>query len=191
MNKLNLMAFALLALAIPGAAQQARMRANITGNAVDGKCTIEVNVDGAAEVEVQGGEGRIRNLSGRGAAWRRFVCNGVMPANPVDFRFRGIDGRGDVQLLQDPRQSGGRIVFRVDDPQGGREGYTVDLEWRGSRGGQWHTQDSRGWRGPHDFRGNGANRDRRYYDERGRWNAAGTRPGRPNLPASSHRPNPT
>jgi hypothetical protein len=172
MNKLNLTVFAALVFAIPGAAQTT-MRANVSGNAVDGKCTIEVNVDGSAEVEVQGGQGRIRNLSGRGASFRRFVCNGVMPANPADFRFRGIDGRGDVQLVQDPRQSGGRIVFRVDDPQGGREGYTVDLEWRGSNG-QWNDQDSRGWRGPGDFRGNRDDRDRRYYDERGQWNTAGT-----------------
>lgn len=180
----------------PESAQQVTQRANITGNAVDGKCTIEVNIDGSAEVEIQGDVGRIRNLSGQPAGWVRFVCNGRMPANPQDFRFRGIDGRGNVQLLQDPRQTGGRVVFRIDDPQGGREGYTVDLEWRGSNEGQWNAQDTRGWQGP-DSRGDGAvreqrdsvdrqgpvgigdlrdrdaNRDRRYYDARGRWNRDG------------------
>ena len=91
--------------------------------------------------------------------------------------------------------AGGRIVFRIDDPQGGREGYIVDLEWRGSSGGKWNSQDTRGWRGPdsrgdgapaprnpahrrgpdgsRDLRGGDANRDRRYYDERGKWNAEG------------------
>ena len=196
MNKLHLTLLAAFVLAVPATAQQVTRRANITGNAVDGKCTIEVVVDGAAEVEVQGNLGRLRNLSGQKPTWSRFVCNGRMPANPHDFRFRGIDGRGSVQLLQDPRQNGGRIVFRIDDPQGGREGYTVDLEWRGSNGGQWSSQDGRGWlgpdsrgangaqgqrgsadrRGPGDIgngRGEGANRDRRYYDEGGRWNAEG------------------
>lgn len=201
MNKLYLISFASFIWTVTGTAQQITRRAEITGNAVDGKCTIEVIVDGAAEVEVQGDVGRIRNLSGQPAVWRRFVCNGRMPSNPHDFRFRGIDGRGDVRLLQDPRQSGGRIVFRIDDPQGGREGYTVDLEWRGSNGGQWNNQDNRGWRDP-DYRGDSRDldqrnqgnrevdrrnqsnrdldqrnqadrRDSRYYDNRGRWNPEG------------------
>jgi hypothetical protein len=159
--------------------QQNTRRADITGNAVDGKCTIEVTVDGAAEVEVQGTVGRIRNLSGQRADWVRFVCNGQMPNNPQDFRFRGIDGRGNVQLVQDPRQNGGRIVFRIEDPKGGREGYTVDLEWRGGSGGQWNSEDNRGWNGPSYGNGGGVfgndnNRDSRYYDQNGRWNSAGT-----------------
>jgi hypothetical protein len=180
-----------LVLTIPGSAQQQSTRqAQINGNAVDGKCTIEVVVDGAAEVEVQGTTGRMRNLSGSRPEWRRFVCNGRMPNNPADFRFRGIDGRGDVQLIRDPRQ-GGPIVFRIEDPKGGREGYTVDLEWRGgsnNNGGQWDSQDNRGWRGP-GYSGqnrnnnnnnnpgpgfNNGNLDRRYYESNGRWNSAGT-----------------
>ena len=197
MNQLHLRLLAAVVLTIPATAQQVTRRADISGSAVDGKCTIEVNVDGSAEVEVQGNVGRLRNLSGQTPTWSRFVCNGLMPANPLDFRFRGIDGRGSVQLVQDPRQNGGRIVFRIDDPQGGREGYTVDLEWRGSSSGQWGSQDARGWIGPdarggngpqtqRDYadrsgpggngagRGEGANRDRRYYDEGGSWNAAGS-----------------
>lgn len=179
MNNLCVALLVSLAWAVPGTARQVTRRANITGNEVDGKCTIEVSVDGAAEVEVRGNVGRMRNLSGQKPEWRRFVCNGRMPANPHDFRFRGVDGRGSVQLLRDPRQNGGRIVFRIDDPDGGREGYTVDLEWRGSNGSQWTNQDTRGWRGPGYRDGNGArglddgNRDRGYYDERGRWNTAG------------------
>ncbi len=197
MKQMYLVLFAASALTMTAGAQQVSRRANITGNAVDGKCTIEVNVDGAAEVEVQGSEGRMRNLSGQPAVWRRFVCDGQMPANPHDFRFRGIDGRGSVQLVQDPRQNGGRIVFRIEDPQGGREGYTVDLEWRGSSDGRWNTQDTRGWMGPDSRNGNsargeqwpngqrdpgisaqidngGRQYDNRYYNENGRWNANGT-----------------
>ncbi len=182
MYKLCLTLLTSFVWAIPGTAQQVTRRANITGDAVDGKCTIEVIVDGSAEVEVQGSIGRMRNLSGKRPTWSRFVCNGRMPANAHDFRFRGIDGRGSVELLQDPRQTGGRIVFRIDDPQGGREAYTVDLEWRGSSGGQWNSQDTRGWRGP-DSRGDGAREQkdsvdqsgpgRRFFDERGRWNTEG------------------
>jgi hypothetical protein len=41
-----------------------------------GKCTIEVDVDGAAEVAVSGDSGRLRTLSGQTAVWRRFESSG-------------------------------------------------------------------------------------------------------------------
>jgi hypothetical protein len=115
-------------------------RATITGNGGgngNGKCTIEVNVDGAAEVEISGDTGQLRTLSGQEAVWRRFQCTAPLPGIPGDFRFVGVDGRGRVQLLRDPRSNGGRAVVRIDDPNGGREGYTFDLQWRGSGGGGW------------------------------------------------------
>jgi hypothetical protein len=117
-------------------------RATITGAGGDrGKCTIEVEVDDTAEVEVSGTQGRIRNFSGQRASWRRFECTGPLPRNPADFRFRGIDGRGQVNLVTDPRQSRGAAIVRIYDPKGGREGYTFDLEWSGGNsggGGNWN-----------------------------------------------------
>jgi len=109
-------------------------RATPTGRGGDGKCTIEVDVDGAAEVEVSGDMGFLRTLAGQTAVWRRFECNGPLPRNPGEFRFRGIDGRGNVYLVRDPRSNKGRAVVRIEDRKGGREGYTFDLEWRGSSG---------------------------------------------------------
>jgi hypothetical protein len=102
----------------------------VGGGGSNGKCTIEVDVDGAAEVAVSGDMGRLRTLSGQTAQWRRFECNGQIPRNPADFRFRGIDGRGDVNLVSDPRNNGTAVV-RINDPKGGSEGYTFDLEWTG------------------------------------------------------------
>jgi hypothetical protein len=108
------------------------MRANIRGGGGDtGKCTIEVEVDGVADVEVRGETGYIRTLQGQPSTWRRFECTSVLPRNPVDFRFKGVDGRGNVQLVRDPNNTGGAAVVRIEDRQGGREGYTFDLEWRG------------------------------------------------------------
>jgi hypothetical protein len=106
-------------------------RAQIRGSVGDrGKCTIEVDVDGVAEIEVRGGEGRMRTLSGRPAAWRRMECNLPLPRNPLEFHFRGVDGRGRQTLLRDPANNRGTAVVRIEDPQGGREGYTFDIEWR-------------------------------------------------------------
>src|SRR5260370_16684655 len=91
-----------------------------------GKCTIEVGVDGAAEVEVRGDTANLRNLAGQPPRWRRFECNGPLPPNPLDFRFAGVDGRGRQQLVQDPR-NGGVAVVRIEDPPNGSEGYTFHL----------------------------------------------------------------
>jgi hypothetical protein len=59
-----------------------------------------------------------------------------MPANPVGFRFQGVDGRGRQSLVRDPRQ-GGVAVVEIEDKEGGAEGYTFDLVWdsRGDGGG--------------------------------------------------------
>ena len=96
MNKLYLTLLAAFVWAVPGTAQQMTRQANITGNAVDGKCTIEVVVEGSAEVEVQGDVGRMRNLSGQPAIWRRFVCNGRMP--PIRTTSDSAESTGEVAL---------------------------------------------------------------------------------------------
>jgi hypothetical protein len=105
--------------------------ANIRGGGGgDGKCTLEVEVDGVAEVEIRGATARLRTRDGQRAAWRRFDCNQPMPTRPYDFRFRGIDGRGRQDLVRDPG-NGGVAIVRIEDPKGGRESYTFDVTWRG------------------------------------------------------------
>ncbi|MCX6620651.1 MAG: hypothetical protein NTY38_06165, partial [Acidobacteria bacterium] len=128
---------AVATLAGSGTAQTAEYRATFTGGGSrdTGKCTIEVQVDGSADVEIRGDRGLLRTQSGRTAQWRRFVCSGPMPANPADFRFIGIDGRGRQELVRDPRNGGGVIIVRIQDPNGGMEGYTFDLVWRGEGSG--------------------------------------------------------
>jgi hypothetical protein len=114
------------------------MRATITGSrGGEGKCTIEVEVDGSAEVDISGDSGRIRTIAGQPSNFRRMECTEPMPRNPANFRFEGVDGRGNVNLIRDPRQSRGVAVVRIDDPKGGREGYTFDLKWSGSEGGSY------------------------------------------------------
>ena len=52
------------------------------GSADRGKCTIEVVVDGTAEVEIRGDQGTIRNLAGQPASWRRFRVQRAAAAQP-------------------------------------------------------------------------------------------------------------
>ncbi|HEY2844977.1 MAG TPA: hypothetical protein VGJ09_15050 [Bryobacteraceae bacterium] len=111
-------------------------RAQIRGGGGDrGKCTIEVDVDGVAEIEIRGDQGVMRTLSGNPSAWRRMECTEPLPPNPADFHFSGVDGRGRQTLLRDPANNRGTAVVRIEDPQGGREGYTFDIEWRSGGGG--------------------------------------------------------
>src|SRR4051812_19846478 len=121
------------ALPFAAGAQPNQRRANISGGGDrdHGKCTVEVVVDGVAEVEIRGDQGNIRTLSGQPAEWRRFECTSPMPPNAGDFRFAGVDGRGRQQLVRDPR-GGSPAVIRIEDPQGGREGYTFDITWGGN-----------------------------------------------------------
>ncbi|HVV46548.1 MAG TPA: hypothetical protein VHC72_15150 [Bryobacteraceae bacterium] len=116
--------FGLAALA---PAQTLQRRATMV-NSNEAKCTLEVVVDGAAEVEIRGDSAILRNLQGQPPQWRRFECGQVMPANPAGFRFQGIDGRGRQQLVQAPG-NGRPAVIRIDDSGGGQEGYTFDIMW--------------------------------------------------------------
>jgi hypothetical protein len=111
-------------------------RATISGSGgTSGKCTIEVRVDISAEVDIYGDSGRLRTLAGQPATWVRLDCSSPLPYNMSDFRFTGIDGRGSVKLLQDPRNNNSMAVIRIDDPKSGSEGYTFDIEWSGASGG--------------------------------------------------------
>ncbi len=131
---------------LPVLAQIESRQADIRGGDRDrGKCTIEVDVDGSAEVVLSGSTGRLRTLSGQPAHWRRLECTDSLPRNPIDFRFRGIDGRGHVELVRDPSDNRGVAVVHIDDYKGGREGYTFDLEWRGSSG-DWGSGNNGGRR---------------------------------------------
>jgi hypothetical protein len=111
-----------------------------------GKCTIEVVVDGAAEVEIRGDSATLRDVSGQPPQWRRFECTGPMPANPPNFAFQGIDGRGRQDLVRDPR-NGGSAVVRIEDPQGGAQGYTFDLTWNTGNGYPGGQDPNRGYPG--------------------------------------------
>src|ERR1700733_1059673 len=130
MNKPILLTAVVLSALIQAApANPVSRRATITGGGGNGRCTIEVSVDHAAEVEISGDNGLLTTVAGQPAAWHRFQCNTALPRNPPDFRFVKINGRGTVRLLQDPRNTGGRAVIHISDPQGGRGNYAFDLQW--------------------------------------------------------------
>ncbi len=111
--------------------QTQSIRARISGGGGSGKCTFEVNVDGSAEVQIRGDEGRLRWISGGPVSWKRLDCNQPLPRNPNNFHFQGIDGRGSQTLVREPASNRGVAVIRIDDPRPGSEGYTGDILWDG------------------------------------------------------------
>ena len=120
---------AVFIVAAPAGAQQYQRRATIVGGGGDrGKCTIEVVVDGAADVEIRGDQGFLRNIAGRPPLWRRFQCTDPLPRHPIEFRFQGINGRGRQDLIGDPRNSGVAVV-RIEDRRTGSEFYGFELLW--------------------------------------------------------------
>jgi hypothetical protein len=93
-----------------------------------GRCTVEVVVDGAAQAEISGLHATLRNLKGQPPQWRRFECTGAVPANPRNFRFSGVDGRGRQELVAAPA-NGEPAVIRIEDKDNGSEGYTFEITW--------------------------------------------------------------
>jgi hypothetical protein len=156
-KRLLIAAAAFAVIAGPVSAQSFQRRAEITGGGYSdrGKCTVEVLVDGAAEIDIRGDSGTVRDLSGAPAQWRRFQCTGPLPANPGEFRFTGIGGRGRQELVRDPR-NGGVAVVRIEDPEAGAAEYTFELTWGGGTAAPPPVQD----RGRPDQRDQRDQRDR-------------------------------
>lgn len=114
----------------PLSANTESMRATIGGGGGEsGRCSVQVTVDGSAEVEISGDMGSLRTTGGAPAAWRSFHCTSPIPVNPQNFGIGRIAGRGSIRLLQDPRRTGGRAVVRIDDPQRGAGAYAFELQW--------------------------------------------------------------
>ena len=81
------------------------------GDASHGKCTIDLVVDEAADVEVRGDTAYAHNLSGRPPRFRRFECTSPIPPR-ANLRFDPQEGRGRQTLIRDPRDGGPAALRR-------------------------------------------------------------------------------
>jgi hypothetical protein len=149
------------------AAQNIQRRAGITRGGGPGGgegCTVDVVVDGSAEVEIHGDNAVLRNLAGAPPQFRQFDCTRPIPMNPPGFRFNEVDGRGRQELIRTP-QDGGPLVVRIDDPQAGPGEYRFEITWAGDRGGYRREQGDRGY----DLNRDPDRDHSRYQEDRGRF----------------------
>jgi len=129
----------LVVLQAPAIAQVSTVDALMLGKAgEEGKCTFEVVVQGTADVQIRGSQGRLATDSGNPAQWRRLECNQPLPYNPGDFKFRGIDGHGQQSLAAVPNSNNGIAVIHIANNSNKNEGYTGEIEWKGGSGTAWN-----------------------------------------------------
>lgn len=101
--------------------------------ASQGHCAIKVWVDDEVNIFLEGDLVTFETVRGRDARDAGTECTQPLPRGQalVDFQFRGIDGRGQVELVQAPeRRNGYRAWVRIRDPKGGGEEHHFRLSWR-------------------------------------------------------------
>ncbi|MCZ2149280.1 MAG: hypothetical protein LC126_16085 [Bryobacterales bacterium] len=97
----------------------------------DGRCVLRVRVDDEIDVELRGNSVLLRTITGRPGKDEGSECSQPLPAGGfTKFNFRGIDGRGEVRLVQEPRLGNNwTAIVAIRDKKGGDEGYTFELSW--------------------------------------------------------------
>jgi hypothetical protein len=125
---------ALVTLATMASAQTRSRRAALisTDDPSEGRCTVAVLVDGAADVEIRGDTAVLRGLSGAPPQWQRFECTGPLPYSPANLRLRAIEGTGRMTLTHDS-SNGSVAVVRIANSDVGDQLYTFDVFWRPER----------------------------------------------------------
>lgn len=124
----------------------------------DGYCAIRVWVDDLVIIHTRGDRVAFETVRGQRARDAGTECSQPMPAADAlaDFKWRGIDGRGRVELLEEPdRRNRYTAIVRIEDPKGGGQEHHFRLTWRNLRpgsggsnwgGGDWGRDRDSDWR---------------------------------------------
>ncbi|HEY2015920.1 MAG TPA: hypothetical protein VGH38_20595, partial [Bryobacteraceae bacterium] len=122
---------AMVWLTAPVHAQTRYRLAELVGsnNPTEGRCTVSVVVNGAADVEIRDDTATLRNFSGPRPQWQRFECTGPLPRTTSDLGIRAIEGNGRMTLTHDSDNAGVALV-RVRGNEDGDQLYTFDVFWK-------------------------------------------------------------
>lgn len=87
-------------------------------------------VDDEAEIRIQGSRVDYSNVRGDGTRDVRADMSGQLPRRDVRVRIEDRDGRGHVDVIQQPSAWNGYMaIVRVRDPQSGYGRYAFDVTW--------------------------------------------------------------
>jgi hypothetical protein len=101
-------------------------------NRPNGYCLIRIVVDDEVNIYVQGGQITVETVRGKPARDAGAECSQPMPKGDAlsNFKFKGIDGRGLVQLIEEPSEMNEwRAWIRIKDSKGGEETYLFRVGW--------------------------------------------------------------
>jgi hypothetical protein len=105
----------------PGAAPPRGRRESLTWSG---------RVDGEAIVSCYGSACEAEARRGNQVAGDRFRFSKPLPSREVTVTLQKSDGRGEIRLLEQPRESNGyRARVLIRDPQGGSSDYGFTLAW--------------------------------------------------------------
>lgn len=134
MTPLKITALCALAAATLGAQDtsfQVRRMKEWNESARDGRCVLRVMVDDEVDVELRRDQVLIRRISGQPGRDDGTECTQPLPLSLFTrFSFRGVDGRGEARLSQEPRPGNNfTAIVTIRDTRRGQEGYTFELTW--------------------------------------------------------------
>ncbi|MBL8230600.1 MAG: hypothetical protein JNL98_19065 [Bryobacterales bacterium] len=122
----------------------------------DGRCVLRVMVDDEVDVELRGDQVLVRRISGQPGRDDGSECTQPLPRNFFTrFSLRGVDGRGEVRLSQEPRPGNNfTAIVTIRDTRRGQEGYTFELSWTTDGQPYQGSMESTGSRGGGGYFGN-------------------------------------
>ena len=103
-----------------------------TLEALRGYCLLRLKVDDEVNVYLRGRTVEVEVVKGEEAADQGSECSQPLPSGDtlVNFEFKGLAGRGTVQLIEQPTQDNGyRAWVRIKDPRKGTDSYSLRLSW--------------------------------------------------------------
>lgn len=93
------------------------------------------NVDAVVRIRIKGRSATVNTVSGRTPTGVNYDFFEALPNRPVNVSVRRRDGRGRVEIIEQPdRQNNYTAVIEIRDDRGGTDFYSFELDWNSNEG---------------------------------------------------------
>lgn len=107
-----------------------RMPGNDQERRTSGRLHWRGKVDGESQLVVRRSNVELRTISGRPTSGITFSFTSPLPRRAAAVRLEKKEGRGEVEIVQQPSQSNDfTAVIRIRDEKGGSDDYEFELIW--------------------------------------------------------------